>query len=98
MRNNARITRNRLFLAGGILLMLYASWVFWPKPNYKYVPVRVTSGDTVWSICARTAERYKDGRDVREIIYYTKKANSFDTKMLIQPGQVINVQIEVGEK
>ena len=65
------------------------------KTETKLVTVKVHSGDTLWSICDRVGTEYNPKQDVREIIFYARKINKFDTKILIQPGQKITIPVEV---
>jgi nucleoid-associated protein YgaU len=54
----------------------------------QYQLVKVSRGDTVWSIAARTVG---DKEDIRTVVVAIKKANSLDNNMQIQPGQVLKV-------
>lgn len=54
----------------------------------QYQLVKVSSGDTVWSIAARTVG---EKEDIRNVIVAIKKANNLDNNVQIQPGQVLKV-------
>lgn len=60
-----------------------------------YVPYTVYSGDTLSDICIRLAEQYGDERDWREIVYDTRQHNNLPANDLIQPGDIILVELEV---
>lgn len=60
------------------------------------VPERVYCGDSLNSVCSRAALEHGDVReDLREIVYYTCKRNNITNADLIQPGDVILVELEV---
>lgn len=66
-----------------------------PDTETKLVTVTVHTGDTLWGICDRVGNRYNPKQDVREIIYYARKQNRFDTNLLILPGQKLIIPVEV---
>lgn len=66
-----------------------------PNTETKLITVTVHAGDTLWGICDRVGNMYNPGQDVREIIYYARQQNRFDTNLLIQPGQKLIIPVEV---
>ena len=87
------------YLITGFLIILvgwYAAGALFPETKTITVPVRVYSGDTLDDICRKAALKYDDVRnDLREIVYYTYKRNNIADEDLIQPGDVILVELEV---
>lgn len=85
-----------LFLLGFVMAMAYALSPLFGQPTMaKTVTVTVHSGDTLWRICERVGRQYKDPRDIREIIYYTRKHNELESRILLQAGQKIVVPLTV---
>lgn len=56
--------------------------------NARYVPITISSGDTLWAIASRiTSEK----EDIRKTIYYIKVKNNLSDREYIVPGQTILV-------
>lgn len=87
------------YLISGIFIALAAWFVadtLFQETKIITVPVKVYSGDTLDDVCSRAALEYGDVRDdLREIVYYTCKRNNIQDENLIQPGDVILVELEV---
>lgn len=56
------------------------------KPEYTYV--RVTSGDSLWSI----ASSYNNKMDIRKMIYLIEEENNIN-RTDIQPGDVLKIPL-----
>ena len=84
-----------------ILVMAICAWQAWdythPQPVDCYV-VKVTAaeGDTLWHLVGDTMQREGDRRDVREVIFYTKKISNL--KGDLQVGDVVLIPIEASTK
>ena len=84
-----------------ILLMACCAWQAWdythPQPVDRYV-VKVTAadGDTLWYLVGDTMQREGDRRDVREVIFWTRKISNI--KGDLQPGDVVLIPIEASKK
>ena len=97
-RNGSDLQMKKYLIAG--IFIALAAWfaadALFPDTKTITVPVRVFSGDTLDDICSRAALKYGDVRnDLREIVYYTCKRNNITDADLIQPGDVILVELEV---
>ncbi len=82
-----------------ILIAMLAAccvWAAWyaTRPTEKYV-VKATAGegDTLWHLVGDTMQREGDRRDIREVIFYTKKISNL--KGDLQVGDVVLIPIEV---
>ncbi len=58
---------------------------------YKNYPLTVGSGDTLWDIASRHAEK---NEDVREVMYRIVEANNLKSKTLYT-GQVLQIPLRV---
>ena len=70
-----------------------AAWDY-TRPVDRYV-VKATAGegDTLWHLVGDTMQRAGDRRDIREVIFYTKKISNL--KGDLQPGDIVLIPIEV---
>lgn len=70
------------------------------QPTEKIVvPERVYYGDTLYRVCSRAALEHGDVRkDLRAVLYDTLERNNIPDANLIQPGDVILVELEVPAK
>ena len=82
-----------------ILIAMLAAccvWAAWDstRQTEKYV-VKATAGegDTLWHLVGDTMQRAGDRRDIREVIFYTKKISNL--KGDLQPGDIVLIPIEV---
>lgn len=82
-----------------ILIAMLAAccvWAAWDatRPTEKYV-VKATAceGDTLWHLVGDTMQREGDRRDIREVIFYTKKISNL--KGDLQVGDIVLIPIEV---
>lgn len=82
-----------------ILIAMLAAccvWAAWDetRPVEKYV-VKATAGegDTLWHLVGDTMQREGDRRDIREVIFYTKKISNLTGDL--QVGDVLLIPIEV---
>lgn len=82
-----------------ILIAMLAAccvWAAWDatRPVEKYV-VKATAGegDTIWHLVGDTMQREGDRRDIREVIFYTKKISNLTGDL--QVGDVVLIPIEV---
>ena len=67
-----------------------------PATEKVIVPERVYYGDTLSGVCSRAALRHGDVRDdLRAVMYDTLEHNHIPDVNLIQPGDVILVELEV---
>lgn len=87
------------YLIAGFLISLagwYAAGALFPETKTITVPVRIYSGDTLYGVCSRAAQKHGDVRgDLRAVIYSTLERNNIPDADLIQPGDVILVELEV---
>lgn len=68
-----------------------------PQPVERYVVRAVAAeGDTLWHLVGDTMQREGDRRDVREVIFYTKKISNL--KGDLQVGDVVLIPIEASKK
>lgn len=83
-----------------ILLLACCVWQAWythPQPVERYVVRAVAAeGDTLWHLVGDTMQREGDRRDVREVIFYTKKISNL--KGDLQVGDVVLIPIEASTK
>lgn len=82
-----------------ILIAMLAAccvWAVWdathPVDNY-VVKATAGEGDTLWHLVGDTMQREGDRRDIREVIFYTKKISNL--KGDLQPGDIVLIPIEV---
>ena len=91
----------KAYIIAGIAVVLTAIMVAFPpqaEPATEkiVVPQRVYCGDTLNGICSRAAIEYGDVRDdLRAIVYDTRQHNNLPANDLIQPGDIILVELEV---
>lgn len=79
-----------------ILLAACCVWAAWDysRPVEKYVVKTVAGeGDTLWHLVGSVMEHEGDSRDIREVIFYTKKISNL--KGDLQVGDVVLIPIEV---
>lgn len=79
-----------------ILLVACCVWAAWDysRPVDKYVVKTVAGeGDTLWNIVGDVMDSEGDNRDVREVIFWTKKISNL--KGDLQVGDVVLIPIEV---
>lgn len=79
-----------------ILLAACCVWAAWDatRPVDNYVVKTVAGeGDTLWHLVGSVMEREGDSRDIREVIFYTKKISNL--KGSLQPGDIVLIPIEV---
>lgn len=79
-----------------ILLAACCVWAAWDatRPTEKYVVKATASeGDTLWHLVGSVMEHEGDSRDIREVIFYTKKISNL--KGDLQPGDIVLIPIEV---
>lgn len=79
-----------------VLLAACCVWAAWdysrPVDNY-VVRTVAAEGDTLWHLVGSVMEREGDSRDIREVIFYTKKISNL--KGDLQPGDIVLIPIEV---
>lgn len=79
-----------------ILLVACCVWAAWDatRPVDNYVVKTVAGeGDTLWHLVGSVMEHEGDRRDIREVIFYTKKISNL--KGDLQPGDIVLIPIEV---
>lgn len=79
-----------------ILLAACCVWAAWDatRPVDNYVVKTVAGeGDTLWHLVSSVMEHEGDSRDIREVIFYTKKISNL--KGDLQVGDVVLIPIEV---
>lgn len=84
-----------------ILLMACCVWQAWdythPQLVERYVVRAVAAeGDTLWHLVGDVMDREGDRRDVREVIFYTKKISNLNGDL--QVGDVVLIPIEASTK
>ena len=84
-----------------VLLMACCVWQAWdythPQPVDRYVvKVIAADGDTLWHLVGDTMQREEDHRDVREVIFWTRKISNI--KGDLQPGDVVLIPIGASKK
>lgn len=84
-----------------ILVMAICAWEAWdythPQPVERYVVRAVAAeGDTLWHLVGSVMEHEGDSRDIREVIFYTKKISNL--KGDLQIGDVVLIPIEASKK
>lgn len=91
----------KAYIIAGAAVILTAIMVAFPptaEPATEkvIVPERVYYGDTLSGVCSRAALRHGDVRDdLRAIVYDTRQHNNLPANDLIQPGDIILVELEV---
>lgn len=93
----------KIFIMGIVMIVLLTLMLVFPpsaEPTEKIiVPQRVYCGDTLNDVCSRAALEHGDVRDdLRAIIYDTRKHNNLPADDLIQPGDIILVELEVAKE
>lgn len=84
--------------AAAILVALMIAFLPTAEPATEkiIVPERVYCDDSLNSVCSRAALEHGDVRDdLRAIVYDTRKHNNLPANDLIQPGDIILVEMEV---
>lgn len=79
-----------------VLLAVCCVWAAWDatRPVDNYVVKTVAGeGDTLWHLVGSVMEREGDSRDIREVIFHTKKISNL--KGDLQPGDIVLIPIEV---
>lgn len=79
-----------------VLLAACCVWAAWDatRPVDNYVVKTVAGeGDTLWHLVGSVMEHEGDSRDIREVIFYTKKIRNL--KGDLQVGDVVLIPIEV---
>ena len=79
-----------------ILLVACCVWAAWDetRPVDNYVVKTVAGeGDTLWHLVGSVMEHEGDSRDIREVIFYTKKISNL--KGDLQVGDIVLIPIEV---
>ena len=72
---------------------IWAAWDY-SRPVDNYVVKTVAGeGDTLWHLVDSVMEHEGDSRDIREVIFYTKKISNL--KGDLQPGDIVLIPIEV---
>ena len=87
----------KAYIIAGIAVILTAIMMAFPPQAEKIiVPERVYCGDTLNAVCSRAAIEHGDVRDdLRAIVYDTRQHNNLPADDLIQPGDIILVELEV---
>ena len=82
-----------------ILIAILAACCVWAAYDYsrpvdRYV-VKVTAaeGDTLWHLVGGVMDSEGDHRDVRKVIFWTRKISNIEGDL--QPGDVVLIPIEV---
>ena len=93
-----KLNSESLIKIGMVILFLFYAWsagagvdASGPAGDGNYRFVKVTGGDTVWSIAASATG---DKEDIRNIVVAIKKANNLDNNVQIHPGQVLKVPLK----
>lgn len=84
-----------------ILIMACCVWQAWdythPQSVDRYVVRTVAAeGDTLWHLVGDVMDREGDRRDVREVLFYTKKISNL--KGDLQVGDIVLIPIEASTK
>lgn len=91
----------KAYIIAGLAAILVALMIAFPptaEPATEkiIVPERVYCGDSLNSVCSRAALEHGDVRDdLRAIVYDTRKHNNLRANDLVQPGDIILVELEV---
>lgn len=91
----------KAYIIAGLAIILTALMIAFPltvEPATEKIIVsqRVYCGDTLNAVCRRAALKYGDVRDdLRAIVYDTRKHNNLRANDLVQPGDIILVELEV---
>lgn len=92
----------RIFIIGIVMIALLTVMAMFPPGTERVdtkrvlVPAKVYSGDTLNAVCSRAAIEHGDVRDdLRAIVYDTRQHNNLPANDLIQPGDIILVELEV---
>lgn len=94
----------RIFIVGIVMIALLTVMAMFPpqaelSTEKVVVPMRVYSGDTLSSVCSRAALEHGDVRDdLRAIVNDTRLHNNLPANDLIQPGEIILVELEVAKE
>lgn len=98
-KRNKKRQRERVMNMKKLLFVLlaacciYAAWDY-SRPVEKYVVKTVAGeGDTLWHLVGSVMDSEGDHRDVREVIFWTKKISNL--KGDLQVGDVVLIPIEV---
>ena len=73
------------------LFILLAACCIWAA--YDYTRPVAGEGDTLWHIVGGVMDSEGDRRDVREVIFWTRKISNI--KGDLQPGDIVLIPIEV---
>lgn len=98
-KKNKKRQRERVINMKKLLFVLLAAccvWAAWDysRPVEKYVVKTVAGeGDTLWHLVGSVMDSEGDHRDVREVIFWTKKISNL--KGDLQVGDVVLIPIEV---
>lgn len=98
-KKNKKRQRERVMNMKKVLFALLAAcciWAAWDysRPVDRYVVRTVAGeGDTLWGLVGSVMDDEGDHRDVREVIYWTRKISNI--KDDLQPGDIILIPIEV---
>lgn len=79
-----------------VLLAACCVWAAWDysRPVDNYVVKTVAGeGDTLWHLVGSVMEHEGDSRDIREVIFYTKRISNL--KGDLQPGDIVLIPIEM---
>ena len=100
-RRTGGATMKKAYIIAGVAAILVAVMIAFPptaEPATEkiVVPERVYCGDTLSAVCSRAAIEHGDVRnDLRAIVYDTRLHNNLPADDLIQPGDIILVELEV---
>lgn len=91
----------KIFIISIVMLALLTVMAMFPpqaelSTEKVVVPMRVYSGDTLSSVCSRTAIEHGDVReDLREITEVVRRQNNIQDADVIQPGRILLIELEV---
>lgn len=95
----------RIFIIGIVMIALLTVMAMFPPGTERVdtkrvlVPAKVYCGDTLSSVCSRAALEHGDVRDdLRAIVNDTRLHNNLPENDLIQPGEIILVELEVAKE
>ncbi len=86
--------KKMLFVAMAVTCMLHA-YDYTRTVEKVEVNMVVKTGSTLWDIVGDAMQEVGDSRDVREVIYYTKKLNGIENVGRLYAGQKIIIPCEV---